>query len=128
MTTPNQQAAMERTETVATRPNDRRVSPRCRVQFRTTFTGDGLRLEGMGTVLDLSLGGCRVEASLPVKRALLMELRIYVPDLDWPLMIDAAVVQWVKDQTFGLRFLQLRPTEQARLQQVMDRREEEEEE
>jgi hypothetical protein len=75
----------------------------------------------MGTVLDLSLEGCRVEAPIAVQESLLMELRIYVPDLDWPLMVDGAVVQWVKGQTFGLRFLRLSQTEDDRLAQVIAR-------
>jgi hypothetical protein len=39
--------------------------------------------------------------------------------LDWPLMLDAAVVQWVKGTTFGLRFLRLRQTEKDRLAEVL---------
>jgi hypothetical protein len=103
-------------------PSDRRVTPRFHVQFRAVFSGTpGRVLEGMGSVLDLSLGGCRVEAPFAVQQSLLMELRIYVPDLEWPLMVDGAVVQWVKGQTFGLRFLQLRQTEDDRLAQVIAR-------
>jgi hypothetical protein len=49
----------------------------------------------------------------------LLELRIYIPDLDWPLMVDGAVVQWVKGHTFGLRFLRLRQTEEDRLAEVI---------
>jgi hypothetical protein len=101
-------------------PNDRRKTPRFRVQFRTTFFGP-TKLEGDGTVLDLSLGGCRVEASTTVHPSLLLELRIYVPELDWPIMIDGATVQWVNGQTFGLSFLQLREAEQARLRQLIER-------
>ena len=48
-----------------------------------------------------------------------MELRIYVPDLEWPLMIEAANVQWVSGQTFGLAFFRIRETEQLRLGQVI---------
>ena len=73
----------------------------------------------MGTVLDLSLGGCRVDAPVAVQRSLLLELRIYVPDLEWPLMVEGAVVQWVQGNTFGLRFLRLRQDEEDRLAQVL---------
>jgi hypothetical protein len=47
----------------------------------------------MGMILDLSVAGCRVESLAPVQQSAVMELRIYVPDLDWPLMVDEAVVQ-----------------------------------
>jgi hypothetical protein len=50
-----------------------------------------------------------------------MEVRIHVPDLEWPLMIDGATVQWVRGQTFGLCFMQVRETERERLRQVIER-------
>jgi PilZ domain len=67
---------------------NRRATPRYRLQFRTVVSSIGTVREGTGTVLDLSLRGCRVEASFAVQRSLLVELRIYVPDLEWPLMVD----------------------------------------
>jgi len=97
---------------------DRRATPRLRVQFRTTFTGS-TKLEGTGVMLDLSTGGCRIESPVTLEPGLLLELRIYVPDLEWPLMIEAANVQWVSGQTFGLAFFRIRETEQQRLGQVI---------
>ena len=107
-------------ETKPTTPSDRRAMPRFRVQFRTTFSGPTV-IEGNGTVLDLSLAGCRVESTTTVLPSLIMELRIHVPDLDWPLMIDGAVVRWVMGQTFGLGFLRLREPERERLRQLIER-------
>jgi hypothetical protein len=71
--------------------SDRRVAPRFRVQFRTFLTDQHSMSEHMGTILDLSVTGCRVESLVPVQQSAVMELRIYVPDLDWPLMVDRAV-------------------------------------
>ncbi len=104
-----------------TEPSSCRAMPRFHVQFRTVVfgTGTGTVVEGTGTILDLSVGGCRIEAPIAVEPNLLLELRIYIPDLDWPLIVDGAVVQWVKDQTFGLRFLRLRPAENNRLARVI---------
>ena len=70
-------------------------------------------------MLDLSSGGCRIESPVTLEPGLLLELRIYVPDLEWPLMIEAANVQWVSGQTFGLAFFRIRETEQQRLGQVI---------
>ena len=50
-----------------------------------------------------------------------LELRIYAPDIEWPLMIEAASVQWVSGQTFGLAFVRLRESERERLRQVIER-------
>jgi hypothetical protein len=98
---------------------DRRAMPRLRVQFRTTFSTSS-RLEGTGNMLDLSMGGCRIESPVTVEPGVSLELRIYAPDIEWPLMIEAASVQWVSGQTFGLAFFQITETEQQRLEQVVN--------
>ena len=97
---------------------ERRITPRFRVQFRTTFCAAPTR-DGTGTILDLSTGGCRVESSVSLTSGLALELRIYAPDLDWPLMIEAATVQWVSSQTFGLAFFRMTESERQRLEQVI---------
>jgi PilZ domain len=100
------------------RAEDRRATPRLRVQFRTTFSAAS-KLEGMGIMLDLSTGGCRIESPVTVEPGASLELRIYVPDIDWPLMIEAASVQWVSGQTFGLAFFRITEPEHQRLEQVI---------
>jgi hypothetical protein len=97
---------------------DRRATPRLRVQFRTTFSASSI-LEGTGIMLDLSSGGCRIESPVTVEPGVSLELRIYAPDIEWPLMIEAASVQWVSGQTFGLAFFRITNTEQQRLGQVI---------
>ncbi len=97
---------------------DRRATPRLRVQFRTTFSASST-LEGTGIMLDLSSGGCRIESPVTVEPGVSLELRIYAPDIEWPLMIEAASVQWVSGQTFGLAFFRITDTEQQRLGQVI---------
>jgi hypothetical protein len=100
------------------RTENRRAMPRLRVQFRTTFSSSTM-MEGTGVMLDLSTGGCRIESPFLMVPGFSVELRIHVPDLDWPLMIDAASVQWVKGETFGLAFLRMTETEHQRLEQVI---------
>ena len=97
---------------------DRRATPRFRVQFRTTVSGS-TQPDGEGIMLDLSKGGCRLESPLVILPGLLLELRIYVPGLEWPLMIDGADVQWVSGQIAGLAFVRIRQTEQQRLDEVI---------
>src|SRR5262249_34610545 len=108
-------------EAVPTGPTDRRATPRFRVQFRTVVsgTGTGTVVEGMGTVVDLSLGGCRVEATLAVEPHLLLSLRIYIALLQWPVLRVGAEVQGVMEVTFGPRFLRLRQAENDRLARVI---------
>ena len=44
---------------------------------------------------------------------------IYAQDIECPLMIEAASVQWVSGQTFGLAFFRVTETEHQRLGQVI---------
>ena len=97
---------------------DRRATPRLHVQFRTTFSASST-VEGTGIMLDLSTGGCRIESPVTVEPGLSLELRIYAPDIEWPLMIEAASVQWVSGQIFGLAFFRIKEIEQQRLGQVI---------
>jgi len=70
-------------------------------------------------MLYLSTGGCRIESPVIIESGVSLELRIYAPDLDWPLMIEAASVQWVSGQTFGLAFFRVTDTERERLELVI---------
>ena len=103
-----------------TEGSDRGDMPRFRVQFRTIASSVSTVIEQEGVAFDLSLRGCRVEAPIALQKLLLMELRIFVPDLDWPIMVEGAVVQWVKGNIFSLLFVRLRQTEEERLIQVID--------
>ena len=98
---------------------NRRVTPRLRVQFRTTFSASS-KVEGTGLMLDLSTGGCRIESPVTVEPGVSLELRIYAPNIEWPLMVEAASVQWVSGRTFGLAFFRIAETEQQRLGQVIN--------
>ena len=73
-------------------------------------------------MLDVSMGGCRIESSVSVEPGMSLELRVfYAPDIEWPLKIEAASVQWVSGQTFELAFLRLKEGERQRLEQLIKR-------
>lgn len=92
---------------------EKRARPRFTAQFRSTFSA-GQR-EGKGRTLDLSIGGCRIEADMPVVTGEAYECRIFAPNLDWPIRIDEAQVRWVQGNTFGVEFVKLRAEEQVKL-------------
>ena len=100
---------------------DRRATPRFPVQFHTTVSGSA-QPDGTGILLDLSSVGCRLESPLLILPGLSLELRIYVPGWEWPLMIDGADVQWVNEETAGLTFVQIREAEQQRLDELITAR------
>ena len=90
-----------------------RKYPRFRVQFRSTFSGH--QVDGEGKAIDLSRGGCKIESDLCVQAGTPLELRLYVPDLDWPMRVEQAAVKWARGQQFGLEFLRLLPKEEETL-------------
>lgn len=98
---------------------DRRAAPRLRVQFRAEFA-DASKLDGIGNLLDLSLGGCRIESPVAVVPGFSLELRIHVPNLEGRIMIQGASVQWVRGLMFGLAFFRLTEAERQRLEQVIN--------
>ena len=94
---------------------DRRSTPRFEVEFRTLVSDKSGINDQVGVILDLSLSGCHVRVPILVYPTLVMELRLYAPDLDRPIFVEKAVVQWVKGDTFGLHFLILQQAELIRL-------------
>lgn len=99
--------------------NVRKSWLRLRSQFRNVTSS--ILSEGTGTILDLTQNGCRMKSSVPMQPSLILELRIHVPDLDWPLMIDGAVIRRVTGQICDLEFIRLRTTEQTRVQRLVER-------
>ena len=97
---------------------DRRRHPRVPVRYLGTFT-TMQRGAGEGIVVDLSLGGCRVESSRDVRLGTELALRISLPNQVTPLAVDRAVVWWGHGHLFGLCFMSLRPEEHARLRRLV---------
>ena len=110
-------------ETVLSSPDERRNQPRFTTQFRSTFSGGPH--EANGRTLDLSIGGCKIESGTVVGQGDRFECRLYIPDLDWPIMIDEATVRWVEEKTFGLAFTRISSGEQNKITAVISKIEQE---
>ena len=82
---------------------DIRKHTRFTVHFQSSFSS-GQRLEGEGTVLNLSVGGCKVQSDTRVSLGTDVRLRIMMPDEEQPLEIKRAAVRWTSGQEFGLEF------------------------
>jgi hypothetical protein len=100
--------------------SNRRRTPRLRVQFCATFSSTD-HVEGVGVMLDLSTGGCRIESAVQVPCGATLELRIDVPDVGAPVVVEAATVQWISDRLFGVAFFRISEQERARLDEVITR-------
>jgi hypothetical protein len=66
------------------------------------YLGDGIA--GEGIVKDLSLSGSYMTGNAPVSVGMVLALQMFVPGDPEPLLIDRAVVQWVKGAEFGVDF------------------------
>ena len=74
--------------------------------------------QGDGTLLDLSLQGCRIKGAPPFLCGARLRLQLWLPNLVQPVTVDLAAVRWVQDDQFGISFLEISPHARACLEQV----------
>ena len=101
---------------------DIRKHTRFTVHFQGSFSS-GQRLEGEGTVLNLSIGGFKVKSETRVPLGTDVRVRIMMQE-EQPLEIKRAAVRWTSGQEFGLEFTFVESEEELRLRlfvQTFDR-------
>lgn len=96
---------------------NRRKHVRFHVELRCSFAGD--QFDGEGTVLDLSMEGCRVRSATPMLKGVYMEVFITLLGQIPPLPIELAVVRWSPGSVFGLEFIRITDRHQARLRRYV---------
>ena len=79
----------------------------------------GVPFIGEGILHNLSQVGCRIECHRSVLEGSYMTLRILLPNDERSLSIDLAAIRWVREQCFGVEFLRISDTEQARLNRTL---------
>jgi hypothetical protein len=92
-----------------------------RAEFHTSVGDKSGINDQTGVILDLSLSGCQVRVPIMVYPTLVMEMRMYAPELGGPIIVEKAVVQWVNGDRFGLHFLVMQQSELIRLGSVVAR-------
>ena len=97
---------------------ERRRHRRVTAHIQGLLLGNSHEVEGC--TLDLSLGGAKFESVLDVFPGKVIVVRLVIPGLDAPLSIQEARVQWVEEQTFGVKFEKVRPDEFDELEQLID--------
>jgi hypothetical protein len=77
---------------------NRRKTRRMMAEFCTTMSADGIPMTASGIVRDLASMGCQIEIETPcpINKSSVIEVCLQVPDLGWSILINEAVVQWVK--------------------------------
>ena len=97
---------------------EHRKNLRFHVQFRSSFSSITM-VGGEGSVVDLSIGGCRIESPTDVQPGAALELRIAAIEHEPPIQIQQALVRWSRERQFGLEFVMMAPEEWARLQHTV---------
>lgn len=81
----------------------------CPVMFSgALFIGEGL-------IHNLSQTGCLVECDRRMLEGSYMAVRLLLPDTTHALIIELAAVRWIREEYFGIEFLKLPTSDQARL-------------
>jgi hypothetical protein len=83
------------------------------VQYR------GDEMAGEGIIKDLSLSGSSITGNTRVSVGMALALQLFVPGDPEPLLIDRAIVKWVKRAAFGVDFDTLHPTVAERITMVI---------
>ena len=101
---------------------DRRAHRRVPVQVQGFLSGNSHEIEAV--TLDLSVGGARFDCDLEVCPGKVIRVRLVIPGAAEPVSIEAARVQWVGEDTFGVSFQDVQPDELDELEQLIDEYEE----
>jgi hypothetical protein len=97
---------------------ERRQHRRVPAQVKSLLRANSHEVEG--ETIDLSLGGAKIESHLIVYPGKQIAVKLVVPEVQEPIYIEQAQVQWIHDQTFGVRFLEVRQQELDELEQLID--------
>jgi len=101
----------------------RREYERVPAQYKAILYPAGARTAEAGTegtVLNLSISGCLVEAPTRLPQGATLHLTIYVSDLFPPVEVEGAVVKSVLDKRLGLEFPKRDAEEENRLRILME--------
>ena len=83
-----------------------------------SFSGEA---QGVGTLYDISYGGCKVESGTLLPIGASVTLRLRVAQAEQPLVIQAGAVAWTAPKKyFGVKFITLQPHEERALSRYLD--------
>lgn len=93
---------------------DHREYDRMSMNFPLTFQDKNLN--GEGTAINVSMGGCSFSTLNQMAIGMIFQLGLQISEDVRPVQVDAAVVRYVRGQSVGVEFLQWRQNERERLQ------------
>ena len=80
-----------------------RQYPRFQAAFSGTLVHQG-RLHPIDKALDLSHKGCRLESPLRATAGMKVDLLLYLPKAETPILIQGAVIRWSGAHGMGISF------------------------
>lgn len=97
---------------------ERRRHRRVHAQLKSWICTNTHEVEG--ETIDLSIGGAKFESPRTVEPGDQVIVKLVIPGGRTPIYIEHAQVQWIQDQTFGVRFLEVQQQELDELEQLID--------
>ncbi len=89
------------------------------VWFQSSFARSAEGLGYPGTIINLSIRGCRVRSAIPVPKGASLRLEFQPSPYDLPITIDGAVVRSQTGNAVGLRFVTVYRDEERRLRYLL---------
>jgi hypothetical protein len=77
--------------------------------------------EGDGTVLNLSTGGCKISNETIITLGQPYSLILQLTTCSTPIIIEAAIVRWIGEQTFGFKFDAIQREQEEQLRELLHR-------
>lgn len=99
---------------------DLRRHQRFPAHFHSVFSGPTLS-ESVGTIVNLSEGGCCIHTDSQVYAGIHLTLLLHVPEEASPIRIEEAAVRWNRGRELGVGFVRVASPHQARLGQLLAR-------
>jgi hypothetical protein len=96
-----------------------RCGDRLQILLPARFSGYTGTYSGNGSVVDLSLYGCRLQAeesTIPPGTIVMLQISL---SHERDLTVDAAVIRWQRERTYGLKFCFLQSEQRTRLQHYL---------
>lgn len=93
-------------------------------RFPALFAGTVVyqnRAHAITKSVDLSRRGCRIKSTIRVVAGMIVDLLLYVPGEEIPLLIQRATVRWASTLGIGIEFQPLVSHHQERLDMVLRR-------
>ena len=93
-------------------------------RFPASFSGTLIHqrhVHKISRAMDLSRKGCRIESPLQAFTGMKVDLLLYVPEEENPILVQGAIVRWSSAHGIGIEFQSLASPHQQRLDCTLQR-------